>query len=461
MLRSRGTEGERVHQMRSKLIPVGVVVLVAACAVLVSVAAAAAHSGDQSYVYLDIFDDTIAGNVQYPVADLNEVLGLDIPQERRAAFDAMTAHLELLHGYTTENLTIGDGSRVWQLEFTGYRVLEIAVGTYGVIEFEVTERFDAVPREFTVEYRGIITDKSDRDALLLVAHDWASGTFGNEGESLLRYTADNTSQVVVLDDASWWKGMTAVVGLGVEHIRIGSDHILFVFALVLPSVLVFRRSEGWLPARSFASTLWRVLKIVTMFTVAHSITLALGGLEIIELPPRLVEAVIALSIALAALHNIRPVFVNKEWMLAFGFGLFHGFGFAGLLSELGLDRSNRIASLLGFNIGIELGQAVIILLLFPALFLMRRTRAYLGLMYGGSVILGLVALGWALERVFGLESTMSTLVDPVLDWPRSLWLVMALTALAAALFWSDRSSGRLRPLPEPEAEPERQLAATG
>ncbi len=273
---------------------------------------------------------------------------------------------------------------------------------------------------------------------------------------MLRYTPNSTTQLVELDDASWWKGMRAVVGLGVEHIRIGSDHILFVLALVLPSVLVFRRKEGWLPARTFGSTLWRVLKIVTMFTIAHSVTLALGGLGIVELPPRLVEAVIAISIALAALHNVRPIFVNKEWLLAGGFGLFHGFGFAGLLSELGLDRSNRIASLLGFNVGIELGQAVIILVLFPALFLMRRTRAYLGIMYAGSVVLALVALGWALERVFGLESSVSTVVDPVLDWPRSLWITVVITAIAAVLYWSDRSAGRLRPLAAeaPEAVPE-------
>ena len=106
-------------------------------------------------------------------------------------------------------------------------------------------------------------------------------------------------------------------------------------------------------------------------------------------------------------------------MLAFAFGLFHGFGFAGLLSELGLDRSNRFPSLLGFNIGVELGQAAIILMVFPMLFILRRTRYYLPVMYAGSVVLSLVALAWATERIFDYDTQVNELVDPILQWPRS------------------------------------------
>lgn len=437
----------------------GLVVVLALTPVLAS--PAQAHTGTQSYVYLEIYDTAIAGNVQYPIVDVNEVLDLAIPQDRAGAFAAIQENLATLQTYTIEHLAIGDGTTWWTIDFTGFRVLEISAGSYAVLEFELAERFDPVPREFTVTFDGIMSDKPDRDALLLIASDWQSGTFRNEGESLLRYTADNPRQVVQLEQASWVKGMTAVIGLGAEHIRIGSDHILFVLALVLPSVLAFRRPEGWLPAATFGSSLWRVLKIVTMFTVAHSITLALGGLGIVELPPRLVEAVIAVSIAAAAIHNIRPVVDNKEWLLAFGFGLFHGFGFAGLLSELGLDRSNRIASLLGFNIGIELGQMVIILLIFPALFLMRRTRAYLGIMYAGSALLAIGALGWAVERAFDVELGVSRIIDPILDWPRSVWLAALLTGVAAFLYWFDRSRSQLTPLPSADSDSEKELVTTG
>lgn len=447
--------------MQRRFLLAVVLVLGSLASVFGGASPAEAHSGSQSYVYLEIYDEIIAGNIQYPIADINEVLGLSIPQDRAGASSAIEANLGALQAYTIAHFAIGDGTRWWDVEFTGQRVLELSAGSYAILEFEVTERFSPVPREFTVTFDGIMADKADRDALLLIANDWESGTFRNEGESLLRYTPDNSTQVVSLAEASFVKGMTAVIGLGAEHIRIGSDHILFVLALVLPSVLVFRRPDGWLPAPTFGASLWRVLKIVTMFTVAHSITLALGGLGIVELSPRLVEAVIALSIAAAAIHNIRPIVVNKEWLLAFGFGLFHGFGFAGLLSELGLDRSNRIASLLGFNIGIELGQMVIILLIFPALFMLRRTRAYLRTMYTGSALLAVGALGWAVERVLDLDIGVSRVIDPILDWPRSVWLAAGLTAVAAIVYGYDRSTSQLIPLPSGNQDLEPELVTTG
>ena len=168
-----------------------------------------------------------------------------------------------------------------------------------------------------MSYDAIIEADSDRDGFLLIATDWGSGTFNNEFNEFLRFSQGDTTHLVELDDTSWFKGLSRVIELGTEHIRIGTDHILFVLALVLPSVLVFVKwrdeEQRWHPEPSFGASLWRVLKIVTMFTVAHSITLALGGLGIVELSPRLVETIIALSIAAAALHNIRPIFVNKEW----------------------------------------------------------------------------------------------------------------------------------------------------
>ena len=283
--------------------------------------------------------------------------------------------------------------------------------------------------------------------MLAIATDFGSGTFNNEADTLLRYIADDTTQTVDLGDTSFWSGVTGVVALGVEHIRIGTDHILFVVALVLPAVLIFVRPTGWEPAPTFGSSLWRVLKIVTMFTVAHTITLTLGGLGIIELPPALVETVIAISIILAALHNIRPVFVNKEWMIAFGFGLVHGFGFAGLLSDLGLTQARQFVSLLGFNIGIEIGQSVIILLIFPALYLARRTRAYLPAMYIGSALLIVIAGTWAIERSFGLDLGTEWVFVRVSVWPRQLIFAALAYLLAGAAYWYDRSNGRLLPLP--------------
>jgi hypothetical protein len=415
-------------------------------------APASAHTGKQSYVYLEIFDTAIAGRVEYPISDLNRVLGLDIPTDGGGSLEALEANADAIQAYTLEHLSIGpvDGSTTWGIEFGEVDYLDISTLSYAIFEFEVTEQFDPPPRTFRLVYDGII-EAGDRDGFLLIGTDWASGTFNNEGSEFLRFSEGNTDQIVDLDDTSWFKGMSGVIVLGADHIRIGTDHILFVLALVLPSVLVFTKAKGdseaeWHPSASFGSTLWRVMKIVTMFTVAHSITLALGGLGIVELSPRFVETVIALSIAAAALHNIRPVFVNKEWALAFAFGLFHGFGFAGLLADLGLDRSRRVPSLLGFNVGVELSQAAIILMVFPMLFIMRRSRFFQPLMKLGSVVLALVAFAWATERIFDYDTSVNSIVEPILLWPRSIIVVAAGYAFAIGLWWFDKRSDTLLPV---------------
>ena len=414
--------------------------------------AASAHSGIQSYVYFEIFDDAIAGRVEYPINDLNEVLGLDLPAVADDAQGALEANRAVIEDYTLQHLAIFSAEGVeWTYTFENeIETLEAFNSDYAIFNFEIDEAFDPPPRQFVVEYDGIIESGLRSDAFLLIATDFGSGTFNNEAGEFARFTSDNVRQEVDLDDASFWKGVRGTIGLGSEHIQIGTDHILFVLALVLPSALVFVRRPGtdergeWLPSNSFVSSLWRILKIATMFTIAHSITLALGGFQIIELSPRLVESIIAISIAIAALHNIRPIWPNKEWLMAFAFGLFHGFGFAGLLSDLGLDRSNRFVSLLGFNIGVEIGQAAIILMVFPILFLLRRTRAFVPMMYTGSVGLAIIALSWAFERIFDYDTSINSLVEPVLRWPRSALLVIAALAGAAALYAFDRSRNALR-----------------
>lgn len=406
-----------------------------------------AHSGEESHVYLTIFDNTIEGRVEYPIADFNEIFGVDIPEDPVAAVSVLEDVALRAQSYTEQHLTIGKGDDPWPLVFEGFDTLPTGNGLYILLPFVVDIDFGGdVPREFNVSYDAVLESKPDRSAFLIIENDWRSGTFKNEGTPLLRFTADETTRVVSLGEQSWTKALAGVVGLGVEHIQIGSDHIFFILALVLPAVLIYTSAKGWQPARSFGSSLWRVTKIATSFTVAHTITLTLGGLGIVQIPPSIVEPIIAISIALAALHNIRPVLFNSEWMIAFGFGLFHGFGFAGLLGDLGLDRSNRLISLLGFNLGIELGQVAIILLLFPALFILRRVRSYVPLMKAASGVLMLAAFGWFVDRVFGLDVGVDRVVDVLLAWPRPLWIVVLVTLVAIGYYKIEASAGRLVPL---------------
>jgi hypothetical protein len=194
------------------------------------------------------------------------------------------------------------------------------------------------------------------------------------------------------------ENVVAFVAQGAHHIWIGYDHILFLLSLLLPGVLT-RRNKEWLPVDDLAGAFWSTGKIVTAFTLSHSVTLTIAALGMVELPSRMVESTIAASIAVAAINNIYPVITRRLWVVAFVFGLIHGFGFATVLNELGLPPDQKLVALVSFNVGVELGQLTIVAVVLPVLFLVRRTLAYTRLvMPAGSALISAIALIWLFER---------------------------------------------------------------
>jgi hydrogenase/urease accessory protein HupE len=237
----------------------------------------------------------------------------------------------------------------------------------------------------TIRIEGLSATLTD----VLVRLERADGT-----TQIARLTPDTPSFVVEAIPSAWSVAGT-YLALGVEHILLGIDHLLFVLALLL---LV----EGWR----------RLVATITSFTVAHSITLAGASLGLVHIPQRPVEAVIALSIVFVAAEIVhhrqgRPSLARSQpWIVAFSFGLLHGLGFAGALSEIGLPEQSIPLALLFFNVGVEIGQ-----LLFIAAMLAlgaMATRAFSSVRpawawqtvsaYG----IGAVAAFWTLERVVGL-----------------------------------------------------------
>jgi len=186
---------------------------------------------------------------------------------------------------------------------------------------------------------------------------------------------------------------------GILHIWSGLDHVLFLVALLLPSVL--RREEGhWRPVPAIRSALGDVARIVTAFTAAHSLTLSLAALGVVSVPARLVEPAIAASVALAAANNVRPIFGADRWVVAFALGLLHGFGFSSVLSDAGLAGAALARALVGFNAGVEVGQLAIVGLFVPLAFLLRATAAYRRVaLVGGSLAITALSLVWIVERI--------------------------------------------------------------
>jgi len=199
------------------------------------------------------------------------------------------------------------------------------------------------------------------------------------------FTPETRETRVALDDASSGRrGMASFVLLGIEHILTGWDHLLFLLGLLL-------RGGGWLA----------LAKIITAFTLAHSVTLALAALDVVVLPDRLVEAVIALSIAFVAAENLflKPV-VSRRWLVSFCFGLVHGFGFSAALRELGLSSQGLLLSLFGFNAGVEIGQALVVAVAVPVLVLLRDTRWERRMVWSSSLAILLVGVVLFVERAF-------------------------------------------------------------
>jgi hypothetical protein len=199
---------------------------------------------------------------------------------------------------------------------------------------------------------------------------------------------------------------------GVHHILIGYDHILFLLSLLLPSVWIRGRERDprsgfertrWRPATDLRAALANVLKVVTAFTVAHSITLALCVFNLVDPPTRWVESIIAASVVLAALNNIWPLVSEARWKLTFVFGLVHGFGFASALKDAGLAHGALVAPLVGFNVGVEIGQLCIVALVLPLAWSLRGTRTYRGAFAGGSLAIATVAGLWLVQRAFDLS----------------------------------------------------------
>ena len=186
---------------------------------------------------------------------------------------------------------------------------------------------------------------------------------------------------------------------GVRHILTGYDHVLFLLCLLLPSVLR-RSAAGWQPVERLGQAVWPVVGIVSAFTVAHSITLALAALKVVSLTPAFIEPAIAATIVLAALDNVLPIFPVRRVVVAFFFGLIHGFGFAGVLAELNLPRADFAWALLQFNLGLELGQLAIVAVATTVLFALRRWHGYPRVVIGaGSAVAIGIGVLWLIERI--------------------------------------------------------------
>lgn len=185
---------------------------------------------------------------------------------------------------------------------------------------------------------------------------------------------------------------------GIYHIFTGYDHVLFLLTLLIAAVFQYRNNTRQ-TVTDFYPTLVEVTKIVTSFTLAHSLTLTLAALGIVTFPAKFIEIAIALSVIVVAILNLYPIAGYKRWSLALVFGFIHGFGFANILGDAGLQGQELAFGLIGFNLGVEIGQLAIVGVFVPIAYYLRNTWFYQQLIFkGGSMAVILIAIFWAVER---------------------------------------------------------------
>jgi hypothetical protein len=363
-------------------------------ALVLSCGAAQAHKPSDSYLTLFADGKTLRGQWDIALRDLEYAIGLDANGDGAITWGEVKAKQAEVDAYALARLSLSADGKACRLAPAEHLVDDHSDGAYAVLRF----RAECAPEGYgriAVEYSLFFDLDPTHRGLLRVERpgDSETGILSPE-RPRLEIRAQARSRLEQFSD---------YVREGVWHIWIGFDHILFLLSLLLPAVFVWS-GAAWRPAERFATTFWDVFKVATSFTVAHSITLSLAALSVVELPSRLVESAIALSVVLAALNNVWPLVHGRRWMVAFGFGLIHGFGFASVLADLGLPRDALLLALVGFNVGVEVGQLAIIAAFLPLAYVLRGTWAYRRLVFvGGSAAIALVAAIWLAERAFDVK----------------------------------------------------------
>jgi hypothetical protein len=346
------------------------------------------HIASNGFLTLKVVGPTVSGAIELAIRDGELAVGLDRDGNGKVTWGEMKSSQEALQIYVRGHLRLTTDAGPCRLEFSPVEINDRVDGSY--LWLPITAECGRAPDRLSVAYTLLdAEDPSHRGLLTLVAN-------GTAQTAVLGGSAG--TRQCELNHVSSWSAFAEYLRAGIWHIWSGIDHLLFLLSLLLPAVLV-RRQNRWDAVPIAGPAFVNIVKVVTAFTLAHSITLSLAAFDVIRLPSRLTESVIAASIIIAALNNVFPRVTEGRWRIAFAFGLLHGFGFASVLAEMGLPSGARLISLVAFNLGVESGQLAVVLAVMPLAYLLRATRFYRrGIMPWGSSAIACLALFWFVQR---------------------------------------------------------------
>ncbi|BFU92503.1 MAG: membrane protein [Nitrospira sp.] len=352
-----------------------------------------AHKPSDSYLSLSIQNERVEGQWDIALRDLADAIGLDGDGNGQLTWGEVRNKHDEIKAYALSRLALSADRQACTTQLLEQLIDHHTDGAYSVLRFR-SDCGRPIER-LAVDYRLLFDIDAQHKGLMRLTQGGRTST--------AIFSKESPVQEFSIAQRSRWHESLQFIHEGTWHIWLGFDHVLFLLALLLPAVLI--RTEGrWQAARDFSSVWWNVVSIVTAFTIAHSLTLSLAALDVVRLPSRLVESTIAASVVLAGLGNLYPMMISRRWLVAFGFGLIHGFGFAAVLTDLGLPHDSLLLSLLSFNVGVEIGQLAIVGAFLPLAYLIRQSWSYPRLVLtGGSLAVIAIALVWFTERAFDLQ----------------------------------------------------------
>lgn len=399
-----------------------------------------AHQTPSTIVLLDVNPKAVSVELQLPLGELELAFGHEITKDPEHLIEKFGSQLKEyllahIHPMTEKN-------KPWIVEVTNMIVGKAEQTGSGPYQ-EITVQLVLIPptgestRKFIFDYDVIMHQLVTHSALVSIRSDWELGQTNKEPVKAGVIRVDTQSSLIypleinLEKGSNWWTGFKGMFFLGMEHICEGTDHLLFLLVLLLPAPLVINRKQ-WGNFGGTKYSIMRLLKIVTAFTIGHSVTLLIGASGWVNLPVKPVEILIAVSILISAIHAIYPIFPNKEVYVAAGFGLVHGLAFATVLSVLNLDAGVMALSILSFNIGIEIMQLFVVILIIPWLILLSQTPVYKWVRVVWALLAGIASLAWISERVFEKPNKISILIQN--NYGLAPWGIFMLALFSLTIF---------------------------
>lgn len=398
-----------------------------------------AHPFDNATLAFAVADNKVSCQLRIPLEQLQFAVDFNVTSNTDVL---LKNHSNDLQNYIEKHFQIkGESGTFWQMKILNVRIENTSDKTVKLhkdifLEIVFQPNQKERTRIFTIYYDAVIHQLITHKAIVSINQDWENGNVGHHDiqVGIIGYNQELNAAnplVISLQAGSNWTGFKAMFWLGVDHIADGVDHLMFLLLLLLPAPLVVIANK-WQKNQSNAKSFIKILKIVTGFTIGHSVTLFIGTMQWFEMPVLIVEVVVAASIFITGIHALKPIFYKREMVVAISFGLIHGLAFSQTLVDLNLSSGKLLLSLLGFNLGVETMQLFVILAVMPFLVYLSGFTLYQFIRIFFATVGLIASAAWITELLTDQSNSVTDLLALIPVYAH--WLVVVLISVSVIHF---------------------------